>query len=320
MNSPADKPKVSFVIRCFNEEKHIAKLLEGISFQTEKNWELILVDSGSLDKTCDIALKFGATILHIRPEEFSFGRALNLGCREARGEFLVFASAHVYPVFKDWLDTLLKPFEDPKVALVYGKQRGNGKTKFAENQIFEKWYSDTSDDAQKESFCNNANLAIRKSLWEEQPYDERLTGLEDIHWGQLVLNKGYRIAYCAQAEIKHVHDESYSQILNRYRREAIAFKTIYPLTHFSLLSFVKLSIQNIFMDWIEACKQNVLRKNLFPILAFRCCQFYGMYLGYRNTDLTLALKKKLYYPKSLKRESLINESDRDKMKIHYGKN
>jgi glycosyltransferase involved in cell wall biosynthesis len=112
------------VIRGYNEGQHIGRLLSGIVHQTVSDVEIILVDSGSTDATLSIAARYPIKILSISPEEFSFGRALNLGCRAASNEFIVIASAHVYPVHQDLLERLLAPFAEPQVALVYGKQRG----------------------------------------------------------------------------------------------------------------------------------------------------------------------------------------------------
>jgi rhamnosyltransferase len=99
-------------------------LLEGIRQQTIGDVEVILVDSGSTDGTVSIAEAFGARIVRIPSAEFTFGRSLNFGVREATREFVVIASAHVYPVYPDWIESLLRPFEDERVALTYGKQRG----------------------------------------------------------------------------------------------------------------------------------------------------------------------------------------------------
>ena len=132
-------PRYSLIIRCFNEENHIGRLLSGILEQNLKDAEIIVVDSGSTDATLSIASRYPVKILNIKPEEFSFGRSLNIGCAEAAGEFIVMESAHVYPVYKDWLDNLLAPFKDPEVALVYGKQRANKTAGYTEHQIYRKW-------------------------------------------------------------------------------------------------------------------------------------------------------------------------------------
>ena len=107
----------SIIIRAYNEEKHLRRLFEGIRHQTLKDVELILVDSGSTDSTVSIAESYGARVVHIRPEEFTFGRSLNLGIKSATRELIVIASAHVYPVYPDWLETLLSPFQDERVRI-----------------------------------------------------------------------------------------------------------------------------------------------------------------------------------------------------------
>jgi len=116
-NSKAGKPTCSIVIRAFNEEQHIGKLLTGILQQTIQDREIILVDSGSTDATPEIAAKFPVKIVQINPAEFTFGRSLNRGVAAAAGEFVVIISAHCYPVYPDWLEQLLAPFEDPQVAV-----------------------------------------------------------------------------------------------------------------------------------------------------------------------------------------------------------
>ncbi len=297
-------PVCSIIIRCFNEEKHIGRLLEGIRKQTIVNdLEVILVDLGSTDTTVKIAQKFDVKIVHIEPEDFSFGRAINMGCEAANGDFLLFASAHVYPLFTNWIEKMLKPFENPKVALVYGRQVGNQQTKYSEHQLFKKWFPATSHYNQAIPFCNNANAVVRKKLWIEQPYDEKLTGLEDLDWASKMQEKGYRIAYEAFATIVHVHEETPSRIKNRYRREAIALKKIYPDEHFSFTSFLRLTIGNICSDSVHALHEKVFFSQIGSIFMFRTLQFWGTYLGYKQTmqpDETLRIR--MYYPNDFRKK------------------
>jgi len=295
--------KCSIVIRAYNEEKRIGRLLEGIRQQTLKDVEIILVDSGSTDGTVSIAESFGARIVRIAPEEFTFGRSLNFGVREATRELVVIASAHVYPVYPDWLESLLRPFADEKVALTYGKQRGPDSAKFSERQVLHQWYPDVSNSNQPTAFCNNANAVIRKHLWEEHPYDESLTGLEDLAWGKWAKEQGYKIAYVAEAEIVHVHDETPRGVFNRYRREAMAFKKIYPESHFNVYDFVRLTISNILSDLWHAARERVLLENSASIFWFRFMQFHGTRMGHRETSLvTPQLRETFYYARERKRK------------------
>jgi rhamnosyltransferase len=305
----------SVVIRAYNEDKHIGRLLEGIRQQTVKDVEVILVDSGSTDATVSVAESFGARIVRIPSAEFTFGRSLNLGVEAATREFVVIASAHVYPVYPDWLETLLCPFQDEKVVLTYGKQRGPAFAKFSEQQIFHQWYPDVSKSRQETAFCNNANAAIRKKTWNENPYDETLTGLEDLAWAKWAKEKGFAIAYVAEAEIIHVHNETPRGVLNRYRREAMAFKHIHPEAHFNLYDFVRLTITNIVSDLWHAARERVLWRNLASIFWFRFMQFHGTRTGYRESGLlTPQLRETFYYARTRNQQVRIK---RDVEPIRY---
>lgn len=305
----------SIVIRAYNEGVHIGRLLEGIRHQTIKDVEIILVDSGSTDGTVPVAESFGAKVVRIRPDEFTFGRSLNFGIKSATCELIVIASAHVYPVYPDWLETLLRPFEDGQVALTYGKQRGPEFAKFSEQQIFHRWYPDVSKPKQETAFCNNANAAIRRSLWEKNNYDETLTGLEDLAWAKWAKEQGYSIAYIAEAEIIHVHNETPHGVYNRYRREAMALRRIYPEAHFNFYDFLRLTVANIFSDLWHAARERVLLKNLPSIFWFRTMQFHGTWMGHRETSLvTPQLRETFYYARERKRKE---DEKRDVEPIKY---
>jgi glycosyltransferase involved in cell wall biosynthesis len=311
-------PKVSIVIRCYNEEKQIGRLLSGILEQTVKNVEIIVVDSGSTDATVSIASSYPVKIISILPKDFSFGKALNIGCQVATGDVIVIASAHVYPVYKDWLEELLIPFANADVALVYGKQRGNEITKYSEHQLFAKWFPEQSNFCQENPFCNNANAAIRKSLWEELPYDEKLTGLEDIEWAQRARQKGYKIIYSAEAEIIHVHQESIKKIYNRYRREAIAFKHIFPQENFSFFDFIRLLLGNVINDWYHAWHDGLFRKNMLGIFIFRLMQFWGTYQGFwQPGPVTSQLKQTFYYPNDWQLSRSMAKETQNSHRINY---
>ena len=293
--------KCSLIIRCHNEQRHIGRLLSGVLQQTERDYEIIVVDSGSTDGTLEVVSSFPAKIVTISPEQFSFGRALNLGCDAASGDFLVLASAHVYPLCDDWLTQLLTPFSDPSVALVYGKQRGDGRSKYSEHRVFAKWFPDESHAHQTHPFCNNANAAVRRTVWQQLLYDETLTGLEDLDWAKRAMALGHRIAYAADATIVHVHEETPRRIYNRYRREAIALKRIMPEQRFSAWDLLRLLTSNVLTDWHHAFRDGLLRRTFTEILVFRLMQFLGTYRGFSGTaPVTMELKQRFYYPDGLR--------------------
>ena len=78
-------PETSIIIRAYNEERWLPELFTALHKQKYRDFEALLVDSGSIDRTRDIAAANGARILHLRSEDFTFGYSLNLGIAEAKG-------------------------------------------------------------------------------------------------------------------------------------------------------------------------------------------------------------------------------------------
>jgi rhamnosyltransferase len=293
---------ISIVIRCFNEERGIGRLLSGIAAQTVQPEQVVVVDSGSTDGTLDIARRHGVEIHTIDPAEFSFGRSLNRGIAEARGELVVFASAHVYPVYDTWLDHLTRPFGDPTVALAYGRQVGGPTTPYSESQILATWFPAESSVSQDHAFANNANAAIRRSEWAAMPYDEDLTGLEDLDWAAKAMDRGRVIAYVAEAPVVHLHDERFSQTRNRYRREAIAHRRIFNDPRMGGLEAARLWLANVASDYLHAARDRRLLGNLASIPRFRLAQFLGTYQGFaQHGEVPSALRRRFYYPRGLRR-------------------
>ena len=290
-------PKVSVVIRCHDEERHIGALLEALGRQTLRPAEVVVVDSGSTDGTRGIVARHPVRLLSIAPHDFTFGRSLNRGCAAATGELLVFASAHVVPVRADWLERLAAPFARPEVALVYGRQIGNEVTRFPEHQVFAQQFPRVSNPDQKSPFCNNANAAVRRRLWEEHPFDEELTGLEDLAWGRWALAQGHRLVYDAEATIVHVHEENPRRIFRRYEREAIALKRILPDSHLRLGEMVRFLVRGIALDLRVAMRSGRVWRSIAEVVMFRVMQYAGTYAGMRyRSPVTHELMMRFYYP------------------------
>jgi glycosyltransferase involved in cell wall biosynthesis len=301
----SNKPLCSIVIRAFNEEKHLGKLLSGIQKQTMTDREVILVDSGSTDSTLDIASEYPVKIVSIKPSEFTFGRSLNRGIAAATGEFIVIISAHCYPVYPDWLEQLLKPFDHKNVAVSYGKQRGAESNHYSEHQFFANYFPEVSQTNQGQPYTHNANAAIRRSLWEQHLYNEQLTGLEDLAWSSWAQEQGYSISYVAEAEIIHIHEETFMQVYNRYRREAIALKQVLPESQFTLRNMVSMILRKVVNDMSQAFRERVLGKEFLNILLFRNLQYLATWQGYRYSGkIDHQLHQQFYYPPGILSEKI----------------
>ncbi len=136
---------VSVVIRTLNEEKHLDELMFAVNAQQSDLFsvEAVIVDSGSTDRTLDIAETRGARVTHIKKEDFSFGRSLNIGCNFACGDILVFVSGHCIPASEQWLHELCLPIYDKKVQYTYARQIGRDTTKYSDCPLYT---SDAADE------------------------------------------------------------------------------------------------------------------------------------------------------------------------------
>jgi rhamnosyltransferase len=288
----------SLIVRTFNEGRYLDRALSAARESGPLLKEIVVVDSGSTDNTLAIAQWHGAKIFLIEKAEFSFGRSLNLGCVGAKGEVTVFLSGHCIPIGSDWLENLLKPFADARVAAVYGRQIGGEGTKYSEARVFEKYYP-MDQPSQGEAFCNNANAAVRRAIWNRFKFDEELTGLEDIDMGKKIVGAGFRIAYAPSAVVAHLHHESWPQIKRRYEREAIALRHIHPTVHLSLIEAASCFAAACVFDFGHALKEKKFWSKLREIILYRLHQFWGSWLGScSHRELSTREKAVYFFPLS----------------------
>lgn len=293
--------KISVVIRTLNEAKHLPALLQGISEQAlheEDQVEVVVVDSGSTDETLAIAESYQARIVHIKKSDFTFGRSLNVGCKAATGDVLVIVSGHCVPVNEAWLSALVAPIRQGLAVYTYGKQIIAEDGRYSEGQILKKYFPDVSRIPQEGFFVNNANSAISRSHWQMEQFDEALTGLEDMALGKRLVERGFALAYCSDAVVFHIHDESWRQVKRRYEREAIALQQIMPEVQISILDFLRFYLSAILLDAGQALQDRKLHKVIKEILLFRLMQFLGAYRGnHQHRILSKEAKYKYFYPK-----------------------
>lgn len=275
-------PLVSVVIRTKNEERYIGEVLGALLRQEIKDFEVIIVDSGSTDRTLEIVRRYDIKLIQMKPEEFTFGRALNMGASAAKGKYVVNLSAHAIPVNSKYLHKLIGNFKGTLVAGVYGKQIPLSGTNLIEVKDYLDGYSDVRKVQTTDCFFSNSNASVRMDIWEKIPFNETFTGSEDWDWAKRAQKLGYQIIYEPEAAVYHSHKEKLLQIYRRAKREAIGMKRIEMERN--------LDIKNACLNWKNSVKEDYryLRKNKAEFYWFiysplnRLAKTCGYYNGYKE--------------------------------------
>ncbi|MFM8333645.1 MAG: glycosyltransferase family 2 protein [Candidatus Methylumidiphilus sp.] len=112
-------PAISVIIPSYNCELYITETISSVLNQTYKDFELIVVDDGSTDKTQEIVASFGSPVRLVMQQNSGVCKARNRGIDEAKGRFICLLD-HDDHWFPDKLGRQIKAFdENPDVGVVY---------------------------------------------------------------------------------------------------------------------------------------------------------------------------------------------------------
>ena len=301
----ASTPNVTVVIRALNEAEFLPECLSSVLDQDyDGEIEIVLVDSGSTDRTVEIAESYNCKIVHIEKSDFSFGRSLNIGCSAASGDVLVLLSAHCIPTDRFWLKNLVQPISDGVCEYSYGRQiERAGISKFSEGMVFKKYYPEKSSSPQVGYFCNNANSAIKRTTWDTLRFNEVLTGLEDMELARRLVSAGGSVSYISESMVEHIHRENWARIKIRYEREAVAMTDIEPNLNLNFWKAFKMFFHGVISDFYEIKNANF--STLREIILYRACQYWGSYVGSSASRKKIErMQDEYFYPKK-KDEAII---------------
>ncbi|MCB9822870.1 glycosyltransferase family 2 protein [Candidatus Nomurabacteria bacterium] len=239
--------KATIIIPTYNGEKYLNEILKAINKQIYDKFEVLIIDSGSTDKTIQIIKRAQKTqkniILHEIPNsEFGHGKTRNLAANMANGEYLVFISHDAVPAHKYWLYEITKPFEiNEKIVGVLGRQTARPGCfpllKYEIRHVFDKlgseygtvlFYNDKFANRihiqDTLSFYSDVNSATRRDFlvnvlpYKDVPYSE------DQIFGREIIKAGYIKAYAPRARVHHSNDMELDEYKHRMFDEIIGLK------------------------------------------------------------------------------------------------
>ena len=248
-------PLISVVIPAYNAGQFLDETLESILSQTYENWECIIVNDGSTDKTESIAKKWcekDARFRYFYKENSGASDTRNLGIKEARGEYIAFLDADdlYMPNFLEvCLETLIKKDVDlvaPRMLSFTSVPNTIIKNKYRKDTLY-------SGKEGVNFFLHKNRIAIailcKKSVLEDLGYFTWHKKAEDLHCWLKILFAGYKIYKIDEFYVhRRIHNNSWSNTDRSCTKEV--FEIIY---HF------KDEILNIGIDFQNCINLSIRR-------------------------------------------------------------
>jgi len=256
---------VCVVMRAHNDMPLVAETLRRLSTQS-RPFTLVAFDNASTDGTLEEIRKYTDRIHHAPAGAYVPGRVLNQAMAATEGEFVVFLNSDCTPQNDGMLDALLAGFADgppgsadnppgsadSKVAAVFGRQMPRPDCR----ALMAKDTDDTYGDGVRQRFWRHcfsmALSAVRRTVWEQMPFQEDLQYSEDIDWTWRARQRGYEIRYVADAMVMHSHNYTLRQFYKRHFGEGRAEAQIFEwtpwersLVRYSLMPYVR----QVASDW-----------------------------------------------------------------------
>lgn len=216
------------VIPTKNAGQRWTRVLAGLKCQTGMQFKVLIVDSGSDDNTNTLTKLAGFELLEIAPQSFGHGSTRQMALERLACDVVFFLTQDSVLATPHSLFELAQAFQDPKVALAYGRQIAFSDASRAARSLREFNYPVQSEIRSFEdrhrlgircAFNSNSFAAYRvNALRQIGGFDVRVPVGEDVIACALLLQAGFRCSYVAHAKVFHSHDYGWAEEFRRYHR------------------------------------------------------------------------------------------------------
>jgi len=223
-----DDPLVSIIMRSFNEGWALRQTLPALHAQDWKNWELIVIDSGSQDGSVELIRQAAPChFIQLRPQDYNPARVMNLGMKLAGSEIAIFLNADATPQGAGWLRPLATALQEARTAAAFGRQipRPDCRAVFAHD--YARCFGPDRASARWEHFFSMASSGVRKDVWARRGFLETMQFSEDDEYTRWCRAEGWEVVYCPDSVVMHSHNYTPGQAYKRSFGEARALAAVW---------------------------------------------------------------------------------------------
>lgn len=253
MTPLSSDPLVSIIMRSCDEGWALRQTLPALLAQEYKNWELIVIDSGSTDGSVDLIRQAQPNhFLQIERSEYNPSRVMNCGMQLARSPYGIFLNADATPQGNNWLRPLLTALLDSHTAAVFGRQIPRPDCHAVYACDYERCFGSERQSIHWDHFFSMASSGIRRDVWSQRGFLEKMQYSEDDEYTRWCRAQGYRVAYCPESVVMHSHNYTPTQAYRRAFGEGKALAVICPekRRHFD-------SSRYLLLGWINDLRHDI---------------------------------------------------------------
>jgi len=290
-------------MRSRNSDWVIAQALAALYSQTYKDFELLVVDSGSTDRTLEIVEQFPCRLVRIAAKSYYPGAVLNEAIEKTEGDIIVFQNSDGVPLSPHILSRLIAAFDDDSVDAALTRQIPRPEAYAWVKRDYEHSFPDAAE-TPNWIRLSLPMAAIRRSAWEKHHFYTDAWASEDTEWGEWAVRNGCGIKYVKDAIIMHSHNYTLKQIYGRKFVEGEADAFIYNLKP-SVPGFISSAFRQWLRDLILLSAKGRLLEAGYSLPR----NFTSNWAYYRGLKLGYFRKKTGNYDTSIGQKNVLNRYD-----------
>ena len=220
-------PEVSIIIPAYNEAARLARCLDApLRARTERDWEVLVIDDGSVDGTADVARTLGARVIQF-PCNQGVAAARNAGAREARGTLLIFVDGDVVAPLETLYALADRLKRDPDVHAMGACPGENLGTKWSARflKMLGEWYMNCYVRSGENVSCfpSECGAVRRETFFAAGGFPETHggVGMEEFALGHAMECRGWRNVLLPDVRYHTYYDsvgERYIELMSRTAR------------------------------------------------------------------------------------------------------